>query len=532
MKRVLTMCLAALMLLFLMPCTAKAAQSSVTIAVAADKTTLNPGDTVSFEVKLGAVTDLGGLDFMLTIPEGLSVNPDSVTMQEGLKDILKSDGAIVPPSSANNWNWAYSVGDEGYTANAELCILSFSCTVDADSAFEDKTVSLQMRQCFENGTGTEFEDIPVNLVPAVLTVEKAKVTVSGVILDRTSLTMNNGETSKLTATVEPANADNQEISWSSNNASVASVGADGTVTAVTAGTAVITVTTADGGKTASCAVTVNCIHVLIKTDAVEATCEEDGNVEYYTCSECGKRFADAQGQTEITDVTTPAKGHTVGEWFSDETSHWKQCAICGEEVDKAEHTYKWIVDTAATEDAEGSSHEECFCGEKRSENTVIPKLDHVHTDIRHHAAVEANCTEKGNMEYWTCSSEKCEGKYYGDSSCQIVLEAIETPVNPSNHIYDNDADAECNLCGNVRIVANQGTANQGTVNQGTANQGGTSQDFVNNVDDSNIVANQDTAAIAPKTGETRQMTYFIAIMIVCAFIAVGCLKIYRRKSFK
>lgn len=522
MKRVLIMCLAALMLIFLMPCTAKAAQDSVIIAVAANKTTLNPGDTVSFEVKLGAVTDLGGLDFMLTIPEGLSINPDSVTMQEGLKDILKSDGAIVPPSSANNWNWAYSVGDEGYTASSELCILSFSCTVDVDSAFEDKTVSLQMRQCFENGTGTEFEDIPVNLVPAVLTVEKAKVTVSGVTLDRTSLTMNNGETSRLTATVEPANADNQEISWNSSDVSVASVGVDGTVTAVKAGTAVITVTTADGGKKASCAVTVNCIHVLSKTDAVEATCEEDGNVEYYTCSECGKKFADVKGQTEITDVVTPAKGHTAGEWLSDETNHWKKCVVCGEEVAKAKHTYKWVVDTAATEDAEGSSHEECFCGAKRSENTVISKLDHVHTDIQYHAAVEANCTVKGSVEYWTCSSKKCAGKYYGDSACQTALTDIKTSVNPSNHVYDNDADAECNLCGNKRTIANPGTVNSGTANP----------DTTNNVDDSNNAANQDTETIAPKTGETHPMVYVIVAMIVCASMAVGCLKVYRKKSCK
>lgn len=64
----------------------------------------------------------------------------------------------------------------------------------------------------------------------------------------------NGTTS-LTATVLPANATNKNVSWSSNNTAVATV-SNGTVTGVTAGTAIITVTTVDGQKTATCSVTV------------------------------------------------------------------------------------------------------------------------------------------------------------------------------------------------------------------------------------------------------------------------------------
>ena len=81
------------------------------------------------------------------------------------------------------------------------------------------------------------------------------VSVTGVSLNKSSLTLETGETAALTATVAPANAANKSVTWSSSDTTVATV-ADGVVTAVAAGTATITVTTADGGKTATCTVTV------------------------------------------------------------------------------------------------------------------------------------------------------------------------------------------------------------------------------------------------------------------------------------
>ncbi|WP_273065045.1 Ig-like domain-containing protein [Treponema berlinense] len=81
------------------------------------------------------------------------------------------------------------------------------------------------------------------------------VSVTGVSLDKTSAELEVGGTLKLTATVEPANATNKDVSWSSSDENVATV-ANGTVTAVAVGTAVITVKTADGGKEATCTITV------------------------------------------------------------------------------------------------------------------------------------------------------------------------------------------------------------------------------------------------------------------------------------
>ncbi len=53
-------------------------------------------------------------------------------------------------------------------------------------------------------------------------------------------------------------------------------------------------------------------HTLVKIEAKEATCTEDGNIEYWTCSVCKKIFSDAEGKTEITqdDTVIKATGHT------------------------------------------------------------------------------------------------------------------------------------------------------------------------------------------------------------------------------
>ena len=80
--------------------------------------------------------------------------------------------------------------------------------------------------------------------------------VTGVSLDKTTLTLKEGQTGTLTATVVPSGASNKEVTWSSSNTSVATVDSNGKVTAVAAGTATITVTTVENNKTATCTVTV------------------------------------------------------------------------------------------------------------------------------------------------------------------------------------------------------------------------------------------------------------------------------------
>lgn len=83
----------------------------------------------------------------------------------------------------------------------------------------------------------------------------APVHATGVTLDKTSASVKQGKNITLTATVAPADAVNKNVTWSSNNTSVATVN-NGVVTGVATGNAKITVTTEDGSHTASCTVTV------------------------------------------------------------------------------------------------------------------------------------------------------------------------------------------------------------------------------------------------------------------------------------
>ena len=86
--------------------------------------------------------------------------------------------------------------------------------------------------------------------------EPPVISVSGVSINQTNITVKEGESQSLSATVSPSDAQNKAVSWSSSNSSVATVDNSGRVTGVKAGSATITVTTSDGGKTATCSVTV------------------------------------------------------------------------------------------------------------------------------------------------------------------------------------------------------------------------------------------------------------------------------------
>lgn len=104
------------------------------------------------------------------------------------------------------------------------------------------------------------------------------VAVTGVKLDQTTLTLDAGDSAQLTATVSPGNATNKSVTWSANNSNVSVSG--GKVTAKTAGASVITVTTADGGYTAQCNVTVNASTAVDHTELTSLSL--DGNCYFDT----------------------------------------------------------------------------------------------------------------------------------------------------------------------------------------------------------------------------------------------------------
>ena len=91
---------------------------------------------------------------------------------------------------------------------------------------------------------------------SVRCVADESIPVQSVTLNKTVITLIAGDTETLTLTIFPESATNQNVTWTSNNPSVATVNENGVVTAISTGTATITVTTVCGGRTASANVTV------------------------------------------------------------------------------------------------------------------------------------------------------------------------------------------------------------------------------------------------------------------------------------
>ena len=98
--------------------------------------------------------------------------------------------------------------------------------------------------------------LAVSVIGCKHNVNTSKVAVTDVTLNKTELSLEEGKSEKLTATVLPENATNRNVTWSSDKTDIAEVSQDGTVTAKKTGTAKITVKTEDGGKTTDCTVRV------------------------------------------------------------------------------------------------------------------------------------------------------------------------------------------------------------------------------------------------------------------------------------
>lgn len=139
------------------------------------------------------------------------------------------------------------------------------------------------------------------------------IPVESVTLEPTELRLNEGETHTLTATVLPEDATDKGIKWSSADTGIATVDGTGLVTAVSAGETTITVTTDDGGKTATCMVTVSKGHdsVDLGLSVKWATC----NIGAENPWEYGDYFA--WGETEPKEEYSMANNTTFEKTISD-----------------------------------------------------------------------------------------------------------------------------------------------------------------------------------------------------------------------
>ena len=120
------------------------------------------------------------------------------------------------------------------------------------------------------------------LLLAACEKEPPTVAVTGVSVSPSSITLTEGDSQSLSATVSPGDATDKSVTWSSSAPAVATVDQSGKVTAVKAGTATITVKTTDGGKTATCTVTVNAKVIAVTQVTLDVKTKELVEGESFT----------------------------------------------------------------------------------------------------------------------------------------------------------------------------------------------------------------------------------------------------------
>ena len=239
--------------------TAKAGDKSATctVTVTAKQSTEDPDDPIAVE--------------------GITLDKTTATVEEGATVTLT---ATVTPGNATDKTVTWSTSNEAIatvSGGVVTGVKAGEVTITAKAGDKSATCTVTV-----TAAATEPEVVPV----------------TGVTLNQTEVTLDINQTLTLVATVAPENATNKAVTWASDNTGVATVDNSGKVTAVAAGTANITVTTADGGKTATCAVTVN-----------PATEPEDPTVvrEWVDSALDYNYIVDNYGTSDTTEVITVGK---------------------------------------------------------------------------------------------------------------------------------------------------------------------------------------------------------------------------------
>ena len=211
----------------------------------------------------------------LTIPDGASLNTDGKLTVDGgtltggdkITGTVKYAPTITTESLPNGTvNEEYSqtlaaTGSDTITWSIESggtlpTGLSLNGSTGAITGTPTAAGTYNFTVKAESSYGSDSKELSITISAAT------SVSVTGVTLNKTSTELTVGQSETLTAAVEPSNATNKNVTWSSSAESVATV-EDGKVTAVGAGEATITVTTEDGGFTDTCEVTVNAAPVPV-----------------------------------------------------------------------------------------------------------------------------------------------------------------------------------------------------------------------------------------------------------------------------
>ena len=391
--------------------------TSTQLKVIPDKTTASPGETITYTIIMGPVSDMGSMQMVLDIPTGLTYVENSTTLAANLKTTLGFD-LLDWTEVSKMINGGASAADYESATDTELA--KFQCKVDdgATGSLEVGLTNLEFGSC----QTFEYHTDRFSVVKTPVTITAAPKPATGISLNKTATTIYTGNTETLIATVEPTDTTDTVV-WTSSKESVATVDNTGKVTAVAPGTA--TITAKAGDKTATCTVTVEnapCTHTS-KTPipAKASTCEEKGWDAYFKCDDCGQLFDNAGNKIDaipylplaahsLTPVAAKAATCTV----NGNKAYYK-CDVCG----------KWFED--ATANVEITNHS----------SVVLTALGHDYTerieDAAHKKATATDC--RSHDTYWY----DCTRGDHNAKDDPAASDKWYESTNAGPHSYDESA---------------------------------------------------------------------------------------------
>ena len=391
--------------------------TSTQLKVIPDKTTASPGETITYTIIMGPVSDMGSMQMVLDIPTGLTYVENSGKLTDGLRTALGFDVADWTEVTKMVNGFA-SAADYESATDTELA--KFQCKVDdgATGSLEVGLTNLEFGSC----QTFEYHTDRFSVVKTPVTITAAPKPATGISLNKTATTIYTGNTETLIATVEPTDTTDTVV-WTSSKESVATVDNTGKVTAVAPGTA--TITAKAGDKTATCTVTVEnapCTHTS-KTPipAKASTCEEKGWDAYFKCNDCGQLFDNAGNKIEAIPYR-PLAAHSLtpvaakpATCTDNGNKAYYKCDVCG----------KWFED--ATANVEITDHS----------SVVLTALGHDYTerieDAAHKKATATDC--RSHDTYWY----DCTRGDHNAKDDPAASDKWYESTNAGPHSYDESA---------------------------------------------------------------------------------------------
>lgn len=440
-----------------------ASYESTQLKVTASVGEAHPGDTIDFTITMGPVSDMGSMQMVLDIPEGLSYVEGSGRLAEGLRETLGYDTADWTEIS-KMINGVASAAD--YESDTDTVLGYFQCRVDEETAGE-VNVGLTRLEFYSCQTWIDHTE-RFSVVPAAINIGQAPVPATGIQLNKDSITLIVGASGKLIAEISPEDSTDEAV-WSSDDADIAQVEQDGTVYGIKEGKTTITVTA--GAVSDSCEVTVEkapCLHSNLEViKEKESTCVAQGWDSYKQCLDCGVLFSTDDAQLE--EVPYRPLGDHVG--GTPTCTEQAVCTVCKEPYG-AFASHAWS-DTYLAENADAEKHYHvCLTCETKDEGeSHIPGPEateyndqtciacgyiiesatgHIHANhLTYHEKVGETCTVDGSKAYYACDC----GKYFVDGNAtEEILQEIEAwrRIPATGHIPEMD-DGDCTTAINCSV---------------------------------------------------------------------------------